>query len=169
MIDFETTGKKPHKEGHKILSVSFSLYQGTATAFPIFYDDKKFMLMLKRVLTNKNLNKVAHNIKFEDTWSKWILGYHIRPWIQDTQIKVHCIDNRNKVTSLKFQGYVRNGIVGYENVGGDIAKVVGKRVKLMGFPIRWYMGDGSIIRLVAEIDEDEMNDVPDRVYKYGTT
>jgi hypothetical protein len=31
------------------------------------------------------------------------------------------------------------------------------------------MGDGSIIRLVAEIDEDEMNDVPDRVYKYGTS
>ena len=62
-----------------------------------------------------------------------------------------------------------NGIVGYENVGGDIAKVVAKRVKLMGFPIRWYMGDGSIIRLVAEIDEAEINKVPDRVYKYGTS
>jgi len=62
-----------------------------------------------------------------------------------------------------------NGIVGYENVGGDIAKVVGKRLKLMGFPIRWYMGDGSIIRLVAEIDADEMNKVPDRIYKYGTS
>ncbi len=31
------------------------------------------------------------------------------------------------------------------------------------------MDDGSIIRMVAEIDEDELNDVPDRVYKYGTT
>jgi hypothetical protein len=31
------------------------------------------------------------------------------------------------------------------------------------------MGDGSIVRLVAEIDEDQLNDVPDRVYKYGTT
>lgn len=62
-----------------------------------------------------------------------------------------------------------NGIMGYENVGGDIAKVVGKRVKIMGFPIRWYMGDGSIVRLVAEIDEDELNNVPDRVYRYGTT
>jgi kynurenine formamidase len=60
-----------------------------------------------------------------------------------------------------------NGIMGFENVGGDIAKVVGKRVKIMGFPLRWYMGDGSIVRLVAEIDEDEMNKVPDRVYKYG--
>jgi len=62
-----------------------------------------------------------------------------------------------------------NGILGWENVGGDIAKVVGKRVTISGFPIRWYMGDGSIVRLVAMIDEDEMNQVPDRIYKYGTT
>jgi len=61
-----------------------------------------------------------------------------------------------------------NGIMGFENVGGDIAKVVGKRFKLMAFPIRWYMGDGSIVRMVAEIDEDDLNDVPDREYKYGT-
>jgi kynurenine formamidase len=57
--------------------------------------------------------------------------------------------------------------MGWENVGGDIEKVVGKRVTIMGFPIRWYMGDGSIVRLVAQIDEDDMNKVPDRVYKYG--
>jgi kynurenine formamidase len=64
---------------------------------------------------------------------------------------------------------MRNGILGWENVGGDIAKVVGKRVTISGFPIRWYMGDGSIVRLVAMIDEDDMNKVPDRIYKYGTT
>lgn len=56
-----------------------------------------------------------------------------------------------------------------ENVGGDIAKVVGKRVKIMGFPIGWYMGDGSIVRLVAEIDENELKDVPERICRYGTT
>jgi kynurenine formamidase len=61
-----------------------------------------------------------------------------------------------------------NGIIGWENVGGDIEKVLGKRVTIAGFPIRWHKGDGSIVRLVAFIDEDEMNDVPDRVYKYGT-
>lgn len=60
-----------------------------------------------------------------------------------------------------------NGILGWENVGGDIAMVVGKRVTISGFPIRWYMGDGSIVRLVAMIDEDEVNNVPERVYKYG--
>lgn len=64
---------------------------------------------------------------------------------------------------------MKNGIVGWENVGGDIEMVVGKRVTVAGFPIRWYMGDGSIVRLVAFIDEDEINDVPERVYRYGTS
>ncbi|MGO0059826.1 cyclase family protein [Brevibacillus fluminis] len=62
-----------------------------------------------------------------------------------------------------------NGIMGWENVGGDIEMVVGKRVTISGFPIRWYMGDGSIVRLVAFIDEDEANPVAPRVYKYGTS
>lgn len=61
-----------------------------------------------------------------------------------------------------------NGIIGYENIGGDIAKVAGKRCKTMGFPLRMYQGDGSIVRLVAEIDETELNDVPSKEYKYGT-
>ena len=39
-----------------------------------------------------------------------------------------------------------NGIVGVENIGGDLDKVVGKRFKFMAFPIRWYMGDGSMVR-----------------------
>ncbi|MGB9663063.1 MAG: cyclase family protein [Moorellaceae bacterium] len=63
---------------------------------------------------------------------------------------------------------LKNGIVCWENVGGDIEMVVGKRVTIAGFPIRWYRGDGSIVRLVAFIDEEEINNVPPRVYKYGT-
>lgn len=60
-----------------------------------------------------------------------------------------------------------NGIVGIENIGGDVEKIVGKRFKLMAFPIRWYMGDGSMVRVVAEIDEDQLNNVSDRTYPYG--
>jgi len=42
-----------------------------------------------------------------------------------------------------------NGIVGFENVGGDIDKVVGKRFALAAFPWRWTGGDGCIVRMVA--------------------
>jgi len=47
-----------------------------------------------------------------------------------------------------------NGIMGWENVGGDIDMVTGKRVTIMGFPWRWTRGDGSIVRLVARVDEE---------------
>ena len=62
-----------------------------------------------------------------------------------------------------------NGIVGVENLGGDLAKVSGKRFKFYCFPMRWYMGDGAMARCVAEIDEDDLNDVPTREYFYCGT
>ena len=45
-----------------------------------------------------------------------------------------------------------NGIYGFENIGGDIDKVTGKRVTFAAFPWRWVGGDGCIVRLVAMID-----------------
>jgi kynurenine formamidase len=60
-----------------------------------------------------------------------------------------------------------NGIVGVENLGGDLDKVTGKRFRFFCFPLRWYLGDGSMARCVAEIDENEVNDVPTRTYTYG--
>src|ERR1700692_1999009 len=46
----------------------------------------------------------------------------------------------------------KNGIMGIENVGGDIDKVTGKRVTFAYFPWNWDRGDGCIVRLVAIID-----------------
>lgn len=60
-----------------------------------------------------------------------------------------------------------NGIVGVENLGGDLDKVSGKRFRFFCFPLRWYLGDGSMVRCVAEIDEDDVNDVPDTLYGHG--
>jgi len=62
-----------------------------------------------------------------------------------------------------------HGIVGVENLGGDLDKVTGKKFRFFCFPIRWYMGDGSMARCVAEIDEALLNKVPDRTYMYGGT
>ena len=46
-----------------------------------------------------------------------------------------------------------NGIMGWENVGGDLDQVTGKRVTISGFPIKWEGGDGSWVRLVAIVDD----------------
>lgn len=45
-----------------------------------------------------------------------------------------------------------NGIVGFENVGGQIDEVTGKRCTFAAFPWRWKEGDGCIVRLVAITD-----------------
>jgi len=45
--------------------------------------------------------------------------------------------------------------MGWENVGGDLAQLVGNRCTISGFPIRWEKGDGSIVRLVAIVEEDD--------------
>jgi kynurenine formamidase len=45
-----------------------------------------------------------------------------------------------------------NGIVGFENVGGQIDAITGKRVTFAAFPWRWVKGDGCIVRLVAIVD-----------------
>jgi kynurenine formamidase len=44
------------------------------------------------------------------------------------------------------------GIIGFENVGGDLDQVTGKRVTFAAFPWRWVGGDGCIVRLVAILD-----------------
>ncbi len=63
---------------------------------------------------------------------------------------------------------LENNVMGFENVGGDIDKVTGKRCTISAFPLRWWKGDGSIVRMVAFIDEDDINkDVPDREYPWG--
>ena len=98
---------------------------------------------------------------------------------KETYIKVHGQDAYNeKFGVLEAIGcwgtwepchkyLLGNGIVGVENLGGDLDKVSGKRFRFNCFPLRWYLGDGSMARCVAEIDEDDVNDVPDRVYHYA--
>jgi kynurenine formamidase len=44
------------------------------------------------------------------------------------------------------------GIYGFENVGGDLDLVTGKRVTFAAFPWRWVGGDGCIVRLVAMVN-----------------
>lgn len=113
-FDYETTGIKPHAEGHKIVCVSFSTDGQTAAAFPIF-DDADFLRALRKVLQNASIKKIAHNIMFENSWTKNILKYAVKGWHWDTMICQHLIDNRTKVSGLKHQVYVRYGVSGYDD------------------------------------------------------
>ena len=51
-----------------------------------------------------------------------------------------------------------NGIGLIENVGGDIDAVTGMRLTIAAFPLKYWHGDGSLVRVVAIVDEDAGND-----------
>lgn len=46
-----------------------------------------------------------------------------------------------------------NGIMGWENVGGDIDKITGERCTIVGAALKWIGGDGSMVRLFAIRDK----------------
>lgn len=116
-FDYETTGLKPHRQGHEIYTASFS--DGAhAYAFP-FFNTQAFRESWKLLLRNKN-GKICHNAKFENNWTLNRAnqdhdgGYNINNMIADTMLDAHILQNTKK-TNLKFLTYVHFGIAGYDS------------------------------------------------------
>jgi DNA polymerase len=113
-FDIETTGLKPYDKKHKIITISFcnELDKAYATPFPT---KKKHLRLLKELLENPKVEKVAANMKYEDNWMNVLHGISVYPWAFDTMLAAHIIDNRFGITGLKFQSYVRFGVLGYDD------------------------------------------------------
>lgn len=125
-IDYETTGLRPYSRGHQIICMSICT-ETKSVSFPIFYNDS-FLMKLRKVLRNSKIKKVAHNISYEDLWTKEILGYNIKGWHWDTMVEAHIQDNRHRIAGLKFQTYVNYGIVGYDSSIKSYLEIKGKDI-----------------------------------------
>ena len=115
--DYETTGLKPHRDAQKIVSVSVA-FNNEAWGFP-FYNDPEFLELWKEVLTSPRIFKIAHKLDFENGWTYFKAAppsgsYYPEPYAWDTCLGAHCINN-TKPTSLKFWGYIKFGIIGYDD------------------------------------------------------
>lgn len=132
-FDYETTGKKPHAKNHKIvcMSVCYSLH--FAYVFPIFYDNEKFLFLVKQLLESKEKKKIAHNIKFEASWTKYIFNIDMKGIYWDTMIASHCLDNNTGVTGLKYQINKRYGIKDYDAGISPYLKAPGKKPSVHDF------------------------------------
>lgn len=114
VFDYETTGLKPHAKGHRILCASVADSINHAWVF-LLPKEKSKRAPFIRLLQNGGVGKVAHNMKFEDNWTNVRLHTAVHWWAFDTQLAAHVIDNREGITGLKFQTYVRLGIVDYDS------------------------------------------------------
>jgi len=110
-FDYETSGRKPHRKGHKIHSVSIS--DGCFSyCFP-FFDNAEFRDLWKKLMLSP-VQKIGQNIQFEMLWTKELLGYWPMNWIWDTMLAQHCVNNQ-KPTGLKYITYIDLGIIGYDD------------------------------------------------------
>ena len=116
----KTTGIKPHAKGHRIVCAAVARNEREVMVAMFPRDNRSSELDgFRQVLGNSSIGKIAHNMKFEHTWTKYALGVEVRGWDWDSMLAAHVLDNRRRVTGLKFQTYVNFGIVDYNaNVGG---------------------------------------------------
>lgn len=140
-FDFETTGIRPNAEGHKIICCSVADTSDHAYVFmmPKTRGELKPFINL---LLDDNVGKIAQNMKFENSWCKVRLGIDVKGWLWDTMIATHVLDNREGITSLKFQTYVQLGVIDYESevapylkaVGADSANAINRIEELLKIP-----------------------------------
>ena len=131
-LDYETTGKKPDHEEHRIATVSItSIYKEASEdpydddnaetiSFPLSYlgvfdDDEQATIAEELVETLSRCGKIiAHNAKFEHRWSSVLLGFDFpKDRTYCTMITSHLMDERKKFCSLKFQTYLHFGLSDY--------------------------------------------------------
>lgn len=113
-FDYETTGIKPQAEGHRIICASVADTPNHAYVFlmPRTKRNRKPFLDL---LSDPRIGKMAHNMKFEDTWSNVRLKTEVNNWNWDSMLASHVLDNRTGITGLKFQTYVNFGVIDYDS------------------------------------------------------
>ena len=110
-FDYETTGLKPYKKGHKVVCCGIC-YDDKAYVFEF---TEKLIKWWKQVLHDRGIKKTAHNIKFEHQWSRRVFDVEVRRWEWDSMQATHIIDNRKGITGLKFQAYIHFGQQDYSS------------------------------------------------------
>lgn len=127
-IDFETTGLKPHRKGHRIVCASIS--DGMFSySFP-FFEDKEFRRAWKRLMLSE-VGKIGHNIQFENLWNHTLLNYNIDNWKADTMLIAHNVHS-TKPTGLKYLTYSYFGDIGYDDEADGFLKAPQREVDKYG-------------------------------------
>jgi DNA polymerase I-like protein with 3'-5' exonuclease and polymerase domains len=128
-FDYETTGLKPQREGHKIICAAVAWGPpGKVHAYSgkFYAGDPEFMAEWVRVVTDPEIGKTAHQSQFEDMWTKVLGGGHwVQGWRADTCLDAHIVNNEAP-TSLKFLAYTEFGILGYDH---EVDPYIGSKEK----------------------------------------
>jgi len=108
-FDYETNMLKPDSGQAEIVSCSMSNGEETI-AFPMLPEICEAVVKFLR----SPVPKIAHNMKFEDRWSRAVLKTPVRRRCWCTMQTAHVLDNRRGISGLKFQAFARLGQAAYD-------------------------------------------------------
>lgn len=125
VFDYETNSLKPYKEGAAVVSVAFTIDgdgKPKTYAFPLEHSEAKHTTeqlieltkLWRQILQSGRIRKVAHNLKFENKWSRHYFGAKVKGWTSCTMNTAHILDNTPKTTGLKIQAFLNFGVEDYE-------------------------------------------------------
>jgi uracil-DNA glycosylase family 4 len=112
-LDYETTGLKPHRKGHSIISIAISTGKET-WAFDYDESDNAFNIGFKSLLISPNVFWIVHNLQFEWLWTYSFFGVYPLNIEHDTILGLH-VYNSQKLKGLKPNVYRLFGVAGYDD------------------------------------------------------
>lgn len=113
VIDIEDTGLKPYADGHEIICACVAI--GPDKVYQFMTDKVKKLDPFFDLLEDNSIEKMAANLKHEDTWLSQIYGIKNIRWTNDSMLNAHQLDNRPQVSGLKFQTYINFGVSDYSS------------------------------------------------------
>lgn len=123
-FDYETTGLQPIC--HELVSASFATSPDRAFAF-MYSGSERVREAWRNILASPRLGKAAHNIKFEDTWSREKFQVEDIEWRWDSMIAAHVVDNRPGICGLKLQVFLNFGVPSYDALIEPFLKSIDER------------------------------------------
>ncbi len=121
-FDYEANCLKPDGKGPEIVCCSICYKVKRTIAYP--WQGEAIDITDK--ILKSSMPKIAQNIKFEDRWTRAILGHPVKNWLWDTMIAAHLLDYRPSITSLEFQSFVHFGVQPYDKHIKPYLKSTGK-------------------------------------------
>lgn len=124
-FDYETTGLRALL--HEPVCASFAQSTGAAYAF-MFRDSDRVRSAWAALLSDPDVGKISHNLKFEAEWSYVHFGVDEINWAWDSMQAAHVLDNRPGICGLKHQLFLVFGIRPYDDLISPYLKSVDERV-----------------------------------------
>lgn len=104
-FDYETNMLKPDSGKARIVCCSICHNGQETIAFPWVGP----VIDAMRRFVASQYPKIGANNKFEDRWTRAKLGVPVENFVWDCVLDAHILDNRELITSVKFQAFVRLG------------------------------------------------------------